>query len=86
MKKMLINLILSFLLTGCYPCRFLDWNCNNHDSKWHRDSRKCINEQVSIAKKILEYKFDRKLHIYIINQCIDNSDYNFKNDDNYLNL
>ena len=85
MKGVLINISLSFLLVGCYPCRFLDWNCNNHDTVWHRNSNRCMETQTNIAKKKLNDKFNRNIHIRIINQCIDDSDYKFEQDLKYLN-
>ncbi len=42
-------------ITGCYPCKFLDWNCNQSiaDTKWYKASLLCEKEQQKVAKKIL---------------------------------
>ena len=39
----------------------------------------------TLRKKKLNDKFNRNIHIRIINQCIDDSDYKFEQDLKYLN-
>ena len=78
MRKMLINVILSFLLTGCYPCAFLDWNCNHiQDTIWYKRFEKCDNEQTFLAQKKLGNKFNKEIQTYIINRCSNNYNHKF---------
>lgn len=48
-------------------------------------SEKCDNEQISVAKEKLKEKFNREIHIHIINQCLDNANYQFNLDPRYSN-
>ena len=84
--KLIYLVIFTFLLSGCYPCGFLDWNCNHvAETSWYKASEKCDNEQINIAKAKLNKKFNREVHIHIINQCLDNSNYKFESDPRYFN-
>lgn len=68
--KMLFNLLILFLMTGCYPCKFLDWNCNQglaDTPKW-RKIHKCQDTQLKQALKITPYS--KELHEKIIDECI----------------
>lgn len=80
-------LISSFLLTGCYPCKFLDWNCNEskEDTWWYKKRIRCEKEQKNLAKEILRSKYNEKIDIHILNQCIlSNGSYKFESDKNIL--
>ena len=84
--KLIYLIIFTFLLSGCYPCGFLDWNCNHvAETSWYKASEKCDNEQINIAKAKLNKKFNREVHIHIINQYLDNSNYKFESDPRYFN-
>ncbi|BFQ92713.1 MULTISPECIES: hypothetical protein [Pasteurellaceae] len=60
-----------FLLTGCYPCKFLDWNCNASiaDEPWYKASLLCKKTQQSIAKEILQEKYTEDINLYISDKC-----------------
>ena len=84
--KLIYLIIFTFLLSGCYPCGFLDWNCNHiAETSWYKASEKCDNEQTRIAEERLKGKFNREVYDHIVNQCIYNSNYKFKSDPRYVN-
>lgn len=75
-----------FLLSGCYPCKFLDWNCNQSiaDTKRYKTSLLCEKEQQNVAKKILNEKYTEEIDIYIIDKCIiSNGEYKFISDSRF---
>ncbi len=55
MHSNIVLMILIFLLTGCYPCKFLDCNCVT-ETAWYKASEKCDNEQISVAKENVKEK------------------------------
>ena len=84
--KLIYLVIFTFLLSGCYPCGFLDWNCNHvAETSWYKASEKCDNEQTGIAEERLKGKFNREVYDHIVNQCIYNSNYKFESDPRYVN-
>ena len=84
--KLIYLVIFTFLLSGCYPCGFLDWNCNHvAETSWYKASEKCDNEQTRIAEERLKGKFNREVYDHIVNQCIYNSNYKFESDFRYFN-
>ena len=84
--KLIYLIIFTFLLSGCYPCGFLDWNCNHvAETSWYKASEKCDNEQTRIAEERLKGKFNREVYDHIVNQCIYNSNYKFESDPRYFN-
>lgn len=75
-----------FLLSGCSPCKFLDWNCNQSiaDTKRYKASLLCEKEQQNVAKKILNEKYTEEIDIYIIDKCIiSNGEYKFISDSKF---
>lgn len=83
--RMYFNLIVfsSLFLTACYPCKFLDWNCNqsigNTDS--YKKSVNCEKSQQKLAKEKLSNLYTEDVEIYIINKCIiSNGEYKFESD------
>ena len=84
--KLIYLVIFTFLLSGCYPCGFLDWNCNHiAETSWYKASEKCDSEQTGIAEERLKGKFNREVYDHIVNQCIYNSNYKFESDPRYVN-
>ena len=84
--KLIYLVIFTFLLSGCYPCGFLDWNCNHiAETSWYKASEKCDNEQTRIAEERLKGKFNREVYDHIVNQCIYNSNYKFESAFRYFN-
>ncbi|PNM04424.1 hypothetical protein A6J89_011765 [Pasteurella multocida] len=82
----IVLMILIFLLTGCYPCKFLDWNCNQSvaDTKRYKASLICEKKQQKVAKEILKGKYTEDIDIYIIDKCIiSNGKYNFTSDSKF---
>ena len=60
-------------LTGCYPCRFLDWNCNSDisETSWSKKTENCTSVQRKIAvnaSKIQITNLNQILNIRIINE------------------
>lgn len=79
-------LISSLLLTGCYPCKFLDWNCSQSiaDTASYKASIQCEQTQQRLAKEKLGVLYNENIDIYIINKCIvSNGKYQFESDPNY---
>ncbi|EEX49811.1 Uncharacterised protein [Pasteurella multocida] len=68
----IVLMILIFLITGCYPCKFLDRNFNQSvaDTKRYKTSLICEKEQQKVAKEILKGKYTEDIDIYIIDKCI----------------
>lgn len=74
---MLFSFLVLFLITACYPCKFLDWNCNQGlaDTPRWRKIHECQDSQLNQALKTTTYS--KLLHKQIINECI-RSDGNYK--------
>lgn len=85
MKRMLINVILSFLLVGCYPCRFLDWNCNELDEGYSKRIDLCLISQREKGEIYLKDKYTDKIDSHIFSKCIQDTNYKFERDSKYLN-
>lgn len=74
-------------LTGCYPCRFLDWNCNSDisETSWIKKTENC----TSVQRKIAEHKLAKNYNIDVLgdiySKCIENPNYKFESDPKYSN-
>ncbi|TCP92085.1 hypothetical protein EDC44_12838 [Cricetibacter osteomyelitidis] len=80
--KVISLITYSFLLLGCYPCDFLDWNCNRvAETSWYKNSEKCRREQQGIARIKIKYTEDIDMDIY--HKCLDNPSYKFEFDPKY---
>ena len=85
MKNLISIFFISIILAGCYPCKFLDWNCNEIDSSWSKKIDDCQFKQKSIAKSILNNNYSEQINKRIETECIKNTSYKFESDSFYKN-
>ncbi|QPB43233.1 hypothetical protein [Rodentibacter haemolyticus] len=70
------------LLSGCYPCGFLNWNCDQiSKTLWYKNSEKCRARQQEIARNKIKYTEEIDMDIY--HKCLNDPDYKFELDTNY---
>ncbi|QLB12874.1 hypothetical protein EV697_10811 [Bisgaardia hudsonensis] len=91
MMKIHIKLIgISILfLTGCYPCRPFDWNCNQStkDTSWYKESEICDRTQMKLAKERLNELYTKEVMADIMAECVlSNGKYKFDSDPKYSNI
>ncbi|OOF47217.1 hypothetical protein BKK53_11475 [Rodentibacter trehalosifermentans] len=76
----------TLLLTSCYPCRFLDWNCNQSiaNTESYKKSIKCEETQKKLAREKLSNRYTEDIDLYIVNKCIlSDGKYKFEADTKY---
>lgn len=81
MKNLIFYISTAIMLTGCVffdsSCGG-DINCNKDISHttWYKKRASCINEQQTIAKKLLKDKYNQEIDSDIYSKCV--KDKNFK--------
>lgn len=79
MKNLINSIMVLVFLSGCVfpgPSCGYDMNCNKNISNtaWYKKRTSCINEQQSVAKKILQQNYNEEIY----SECVKNTDYKFR--------
>ena len=84
-SPIMINIIIMsvcIFLSGCTPCKFLDWNCTESTKSFEMFSQ-CRQQQQTVARKSLGKKYNDVIDDDIYYKCLDKSSYKFESDPKY---